>query len=172
MIETISALSAWISNNESVFSGIAALLVMAGFVFTAFKIFHYAGGVVYDSEGFVKKNADKLYDNLEDLMKISENSVIKDAFGGNDKKMKRNNSRDRGRGNSKINTAGGNFVKQLKAFRDGTRADPVMAGMAKPLSDADIDIAAPLPGPVSSTSDLNLMPVDFLILNYFYQFGS
>jgi cytochrome c553 len=31
------------------------------------------------------------------------------------------------------------LVKQLKAFRDGTRADPVMAPMAKPLSDADID---------------------------------
>ncbi len=31
------------------------------------------------------------------------------------------------------------MVKQLKAFRDGTRSDPVMAGMAKPLSDADID---------------------------------
>ena len=31
------------------------------------------------------------------------------------------------------------IVKQLKAFRDGGRADPMMAPMAKPLSDADID---------------------------------
>jgi len=31
------------------------------------------------------------------------------------------------------------IVKQLKAFRDGSRVDPVMAPMAKPLSDADID---------------------------------
>lgn len=31
------------------------------------------------------------------------------------------------------------MVKQLKAFRDGTRVDPMMAPMAKPLSDADID---------------------------------
>ena len=30
-------------------------------------------------------------------------------------------------------------AKQLKAFRDGSRADPTMAAMAKPLSDADID---------------------------------
>ena len=30
------------------------------------------------------------------------------------------------------------LVKQLKAFRDGTRKDPVMAPMAAPLSDADI----------------------------------
>ena len=29
-------------------------------------------------------------------------------------------------------------AKQLKAFRDGSRKDPVMAGMAKNLSDADI----------------------------------
>jgi len=29
--------------------------------------------------------------------------------------------------------------KQMKAFRDGTRKDPTMSGMAKPLSDADID---------------------------------
>ena len=33
--------------------------------------------------------------------------------------------------------------KQLKAFRDGTRKDPIMSGMAAPLSDQDIeDIAA------------------------------
>ena len=31
------------------------------------------------------------------------------------------------------------LVKQMKAFRDGTRADPVMSPMAKPLSDADIE---------------------------------
>lgn len=30
------------------------------------------------------------------------------------------------------------LVKQLKAFKDGSRADPVMAAMAKPLSDAEI----------------------------------
>ena len=31
------------------------------------------------------------------------------------------------------------LVKQLKAFRDGTRTDPMMAPMAKPLSDDDIN---------------------------------
>ncbi len=31
------------------------------------------------------------------------------------------------------------LVKQLKAFRDGTRQDPMMAPMARPLSDADIE---------------------------------
>lgn len=31
------------------------------------------------------------------------------------------------------------LVKQLKAFRDGTRSDPMMSPMAKPLSDADIE---------------------------------
>lgn len=30
------------------------------------------------------------------------------------------------------------LAKQLKAFRDGQRQDPMMSGMAKPLSDADI----------------------------------
>ncbi|HEY4211160.1 MAG TPA: cytochrome c [Steroidobacteraceae bacterium] len=35
------------------------------------------------------------------------------------------------------------MVTQLKAFRDGTRADPVMSPLAKPLSDRDIqDLAA------------------------------
>jgi cytochrome c553 len=35
------------------------------------------------------------------------------------------------------------LAKQLKAFRDGTRSDPLMAPMAKPLSDQDIvDLAA------------------------------
>lgn len=31
------------------------------------------------------------------------------------------------------------LVKQIKAFRDGTRSDPMMSPMAKPLSDEDID---------------------------------
>lgn len=30
------------------------------------------------------------------------------------------------------------LVKQMKAFRDGTRTDPMMAPMAKPLTDDDI----------------------------------
>ncbi|MDH5764956.1 MAG: cytochrome c [Gammaproteobacteria bacterium] len=30
------------------------------------------------------------------------------------------------------------MVKQLKAFKDGTRKDPTMNAMAKPLSDADM----------------------------------
>lgn len=34
---------------------------------------------------------------------------------------------------------GAYLVKQMKAFRDGSRADPMMGPMAKPLSDADID---------------------------------
>jgi cytochrome c553 len=33
----------------------------------------------------------------------------------------------------------GYLVKQMKAFRDGTRSDPMMTPMAKPLSDADIE---------------------------------
>ncbi|MEA3244309.1 MAG: cytochrome c [Pseudomonadota bacterium] len=31
------------------------------------------------------------------------------------------------------------LVKQLKAFRDGSRSDPMMTPMAKPLSSADIE---------------------------------
>ena len=30
-------------------------------------------------------------------------------------------------------------AKQLKAFKSGTRADPIMGGMSKSLTDADID---------------------------------
>jgi len=33
----------------------------------------------------------------------------------------------------------GYLIKQLKAFRDGSRSDPLMAPMAKPLSDSDIE---------------------------------
>lgn len=33
----------------------------------------------------------------------------------------------------------GYLVKQMKAMRDGTRTDPMMSPMAKPLTDADID---------------------------------
>ncbi len=31
------------------------------------------------------------------------------------------------------------LVKQMKAFRDGSRKDPLMAPMAKPLNDQDIE---------------------------------
>ena len=31
------------------------------------------------------------------------------------------------------------LAKSIKAYRDGTRTDPTMNAMAKPLSDADID---------------------------------
>jgi len=31
------------------------------------------------------------------------------------------------------------LVKQLKAFRDGARQDPMMSAMARPLTDADIE---------------------------------
>ncbi len=35
------------------------------------------------------------------------------------------------------------LIKQLKAFRDGTRVDPLMSAQAQPLSDRDIeDLAA------------------------------
>lgn len=33
----------------------------------------------------------------------------------------------------------GYLMKQLKAFRAGTRTDPMMSPMAKPLTDADIE---------------------------------
>jgi cytochrome c553 len=33
----------------------------------------------------------------------------------------------------------GYLVKQIKAFREGIRTDPLMSPMAKPLSDEDID---------------------------------
>ncbi len=35
---------------------------------TAFKIYHYAGIVEYEVQGFITKNADKLYDNIVTLM--------------------------------------------------------------------------------------------------------
>ena len=39
------------------------------------------------------------------------------------------------------------LVKQMKAFKDGTRKDPTMNAMAKPLSDADMaNIAAHFSG--------------------------
>lgn len=34
------------------------------------------------------------------------------------------------------------IIKQLKAFKDGTRKDPLMSPMATPLSDADIENVA------------------------------
>ena len=52
---------------------------------------------------------------LTGLMQEAENKLVCEAFGGNEKKVKRSNS-GKVRSKSKVNTAGGNFVKQLKAL--------------------------------------------------------
>lgn len=84
---------------------------------TTFKIFHYAGGVVYDTKGFVKKNADKLYDNLVEVMSTSENPIISKLFHhSSPAASKKKSSRGGGRRRNKVTTQGGIFVKQLKAL--------------------------------------------------------
>lgn len=50
---------------------------------TAFKVFHYAGVVQYESTGFVAKNADKLYENIIELLKTQSTNpfISKELFG-------------------------------------------------------------------------------------------
>jgi len=47
---------------------------------TAFIVFHYAGAVEYETGGFVFKNADKLFENLETTMAASTSEKIKTIF--------------------------------------------------------------------------------------------
>lgn len=43
---------------------------------TAFQIKHYAGDVTYEVDGFCDKNKDTLFDDLIEVMQMSENRFL------------------------------------------------------------------------------------------------
>ena len=47
---------------------------------TAFTVFHYAGAVDYETNGFVVKNADKLYANMATTLCTANNAIVQDLF--------------------------------------------------------------------------------------------
>ncbi|CAH0481974.1 unnamed protein product [Peronospora belbahrii] len=49
-----------------------------------FRLYHYAGPVTYDAEGFVEKNKDSLQTDLLELLGTSSNGLMSMVFGDND----------------------------------------------------------------------------------------
>jgi len=77
---------------------------------TAFQVFHYAGAVEYETSGFVYKNADKLYENLETAIEESSSEVVRTIFSKGDT------------GQTVKKTQASTFMKQLSQLEDRTNA--------------------------------------------------
>ena len=56
------------------------------FFVVGFSLTHYAGTVSYDGFGFLEKNRDTLAVDVIGCFRLSENSLVKDLFGGGDDK--------------------------------------------------------------------------------------
>ncbi|XP_059179629.1 myosin-IIIb-like [Physella acuta] len=76
----------------------------------SFGIDHYAGKVEYDAQGFLEKNRDRLPSEITNIMRMSENSVVKSLFQtpltktGN---LQSGSSRNSSRGGSPMSTSPG-----------------------------------------------------------------
>ncbi|GBG27180.1 High molecular weight form of myosin-1 [Hondaea fermentalgiana] len=77
---------------------------------TAFQVFHYAGAVEYETVGFVYKNADKLYENLETAMEKSSKEIVRTIFSKGST------------GATVAKTQASTFMKQLSQLEERTNA--------------------------------------------------
>jgi len=80
---------------------------------SAFKVFHYAGDVEYETGGFVVKNADKLYENIESAMSNSKVFLFQTMFKPIPSLVGSRNS---------SKTQASTFMKQLVQLEDRTNA--------------------------------------------------
>jgi len=56
---------------------------------TAFQIKHYAGDVTYEVDGFCDKNKDTLFDDIIEVMQMSENSLLVSFFPEDTKQLQK-----------------------------------------------------------------------------------
>eukprot|EP00516_Mucochytrium_quahogii_P004452 CAMPEP_0203755414 /NCGR_PEP_ID=MMETSP0098-20131031/8869_1 /ASSEMBLY_ACC=CAM_ASM_000208 /TAXON_ID=96639 /ORGANISM=" , Strain NY0313808BC1" /LENGTH=1902 /DNA_ID=CAMNT_0050646867 /DNA_START=366 /DNA_END=6074 /DNA_ORIENTATION=- len=84
---------------------------------TAFKVFHYAGAVEYETGGFVYKNADKLYENIEAAMSESSLDIITTIFGGGSQPAQTSV-----RSRKQTKTQASTFMKQLSQLEERTNS--------------------------------------------------
>lgn len=85
---------------------------------TRFKVFHYAGQVEYETTGFVAKNADKLYENILELMRGSESPFISEQLFGAD--LVGGDDGTAALGGQKAKTQASLFMRQLQALEART----------------------------------------------------
>lgn len=68
------------SKHERYYSKAAAKGKDANFPIGAFRVNHYAGMVTYETEHFIAKNTDTLFETLKQMIQSSSNPVIRDFF--------------------------------------------------------------------------------------------
>ena len=85
---------------------------------TRFKVNHYAGTVEYETSGFVAKNADKLYENIIDLMRSSSSKFIAESLYGSEILS----TVDDIGGSMKPKTQASLFMRQLQALEARTNS--------------------------------------------------
>lgn len=82
-----------------------------------FGVFHYAGLVEYDTEGFVEKNRDELPREASELLLSSSSSFVKELASIISKISEPEPSKSARGGKKKAITVGGHFAKQLQELR-------------------------------------------------------
>ena len=81
-----------------------------------FELNHYAGGVEYDTEGFVSKNKDEFPREASDLLESSTNLFVKKLAKSLSPPVTEKSS---GRGRKpQRQTVGGQFISQLQDLRE------------------------------------------------------
>jgi len=81
-----------------------------------FGVFHYAGLVEYDTDGFVEKNRDELPKEASDLLLSSSSDFVKE-LASIIKSTSAQEQPSSGRATKKNATVGGHFAKQLQELR-------------------------------------------------------
>jgi myosin heavy subunit len=83
---------------------------------TAFKVVHYAGSVEYETGGFVAKNADKLYENIIEAMRLSTSAFVAQLFAESPETTPKKGDAP------KHKTQASLFMRQLQALETRTNA--------------------------------------------------
>lgn len=91
-----------------------------------FGIYHFAGHVHYDAEGFLDKNRDVCSGNVEDLVSASTNKFLKDLFPRNN--FKRNSDVKK-----RLDTLSMKFRNSLESLLSTLeKSDPIYVKCIKP----------------------------------------
>uniref|UniRef100_A0A2C9JCM7 non-specific serine/threonine protein kinase n=1 Tax=Biomphalaria glabrata TaxID=6526 RepID=A0A2C9JCM7_BIOGL len=140
-----------------------------------FSIDHYAGRVEYDAQGFLEKNRDRLPIEITNIMRMSENSVVKSLFqtpltktGNLDSGSIHSSSKNSSRGTSPMSTSPGVTTTSYtsKGSMGGSRWSPSSSGPT------NSNYLLPLPGhnllkPMHTQGSASMTRIQQTVATYF-----